>query len=373
MAALLMVAARNAASKKEARDLLSTMQTCCVPAPEESAAQITQMAVQVANNMKRFGADAGKLLKHYFGQIVLGARAPDMLSQAAVALDQDGDPSLRGTARDLIEAAILVDPSRVELQFSRALILMSCGRPKDSLDAMRLLAAHSEQQAAFLATYLGALFPRFDFAPASDERVSALANVEAPQKLVRSRDEIFVVASSYATRIAMRREALAALSEDATWLPPVLEGYDTIELDQEIEESVPPLAQSLARDWSCLSWACWLAGSDSMLFPAVIGDRPIGAFARLEAARLAVLTGEEVEDDLAMQATFAKWNDVLLAKMPDAFGEMAARDESALLELAMWMVDAEAPSPFAAPVEDEDDEEDEGDDEDEDDEETDDD
>jgi hypothetical protein len=107
-----------------------------------------------------------------------------------------------------------------------------------------------------------------------------------------------------------------------------------------------------------------LAGSDSMLFPAVIGDRPIGAFARLQAARLAVLTGEEVEDDLAMQATFAKWNDVLLAKMPDAFGEMAARDESALLELAMWMVDADAPSPFAAPADEEDEDEEDSDEED---------
>jgi hypothetical protein len=343
------------------------LKTLCVPAPEETVAQITHMAIQVANNMKRFGADPGKLLKHYFGQIVLGASPPDLLSQAAVALDQDGDPALRGAARDLIEAAILVDPSRVELQFSRALILMSCGRPKDSMDAMRLLAAHSEQQAAFLGTYLGALFPRFDFGPANDERVSALTRIEAPKKLVRSRDEMFAVASSYATRIAMRREALAALSEDATWLPPVLSGYVAIELADEIEESVPPLAQSMARDWSCLSWACWLAGSDSMLFPAVIGDRPIGAFARLQAARLAVITGEEVEDDLAMQATFAKWNDVLLAKIPDAFGEMAARDESALLELAMWMVDADAPSPFAAPVDEDEDEDEDEDDENEDD------
>jgi antitoxin component YwqK of YwqJK toxin-antitoxin module len=360
-AAVLMAASRAAAAKKDATDLAAKLKTLCVPAPEESVGQITHMAIQVANNMKRFGSDSAKLLKHYFGQIVLGASAPDLLSQAAVALDQNGDPEMRGTACDLIDVAIRLDPSRVEMEFSRALILMSCGRPNDSREAMKRLATKSEEQAKFLGTYLNALFPRFDVRPKDDERVAALPNIESPRKIVRSRADAFAIASTYAARIAKRRAAIAALTEDASWLPPTLSGYDAVEIEDEIEGSIPALAQSMARDWLCLSWMCWLSGSDTMQLSAAFGDRPVGAFTRLQAMRVMVLEGNEVEDDLAMQATFAKWNGVLLTKMPDAFGEMAMRDESELLGMATWLVDENCPSPVAAEEESDEDESDEDD------------
>jgi antitoxin component YwqK of YwqJK toxin-antitoxin module len=346
--AALIAASRAAAAKKDATDLAAKLQTLCIPAPEASVGQITHMAIQVANNMKRFGADPGKLLKHYFGQIVLGASASDLLSQAAVALDQNGDPELRGAACDLIDAAIRLDPSRVEMEFSRALILMSCGRPNDSREAMKRLATKSEEQAKFLGTYLNALFPRFDALPKDDDRVAALPNVQSSKKIVRSPDEAFVVASTYASRIAKRRDAIAALTEDATWLPPALSGYDAVEDEFEIEDSIPALAQSMARDWLCLGFMCFLCGSDSLQFPKTFSDRPVGAFARLQKMRVGVLEGEDAEDDLAMQATFAKWNGVLLTKMPDAFGQMAMRDESELLGMAVWLVDSECPSPVVA-------------------------
>lgn len=346
--AVLMAASRAAAAKKDASDLAAKLKTLCVPTPEASVGQITHMAIQVANNMKRFGADPGKLLKHYFGQIVLGASAPDLLSQAAVALDQNGDPEMRGTACDLIDAAIRLDPSRVELEFSRALILMSCGRPNDSREAMKRLATKSEEQAKFLGTYLNALFPRFDALPKDDDRIAALPNIQASKKIVRSHADAFAVASTYASRIAKRREAISALTEDATWLPPTLSGYDDVAIEDEIEDGIPPLAQSMARDWLCLSFMCWLCGSDSLQFPKAFGDRPVGAFERLQGTRVAVLDGAKVDDDLAMQATFAKWNGVLLTKMPDAFGQMAIRDESELLGMTMWLLDAEFPSPLVA-------------------------
>jgi hypothetical protein len=72
--------------------------------------------------------------------------------------------------------------------------------------------------------------------------------------------------------------------------------------------------------------------------------------------RVTVLEGDDVPDELAMQATFAKWNGVLLTKMPDAFGQMAMRDESELLGMATWLVDENCPSPVAAEEESDDEE-----------------
>ena len=341
---------RAAARANDATQLRQFLATRRIPTSEGYAGHLTQHALQVHANLQRFGSIEAQC-HHLLSEVLLGGVVVELLRALAITLDQAGDRTLSVAALDFIDAALLLAP-QPRLHFTRALTLMSLGRPHDAQQSVTELAKGSPEQAEFLRTYVKAIFPRFDFTPPNDARQPLLraASVDA-RPLVRDRTELVALATALAARIERRRAALVPLTSDDGWLPPRLDALlaGAAPNDDDIEADVPSLAQSLGRDWLRLSWLCWLVGGDDLTIVAEPhAARAPATLAEVCATRVRLIGGDEPEGDLETLIAASRWNDVPVSTLGEGVAEIAVHDDEALAALATWLVDADADHPLEA-------------------------
>jgi hypothetical protein len=220
--------------------------------------------------------------------LLRGASPSLVLRGLAVYLDQS---FYSRAALDFVNAAILLAPDRLELLFTRALVLMSLGLDDQARNDANALAAVESDQAEFLLHYLDALFPRFDWWPGKEKPVTSYDGL--PEKPDRTVAEVKEVAQKLATRLGrVRKELATRIQPSVRWMVPevssLLKGAkvkleqtsftvkdeDGEEQEVEIDEDLnvegfdlPRLMRIARAEWCALSWLCWACGLSKVSLP----------------------------------------------------------------------------------------------------------
>ena len=303
--------------------------------------------------------------------LLRGADAAAVLRSLAVWLDRD---QRSHAALDLVDASLLVAPARGDYQFTKALVLMSLGRPQEAQAAIDRLRDAEPGQSEFLQSYIDALFPTFDFWPASvtpETRYDDLP--EAPAQSLKA---IRAVVERYATRIGYLRRWIQARGVAAETLPPDLgallpdgpvelaawrfEVPDPDDADEplvvDVDETVgdpgdvPSAMRTLRGDWAALCWLCWSLGQEAVAWPDAI--EPPDAFGT--AAGMASQRLWFVRDHVHMRGYGAhsqgiegfEWVGRAIADLHPNVASMAELEYGETQALFKWLGDAEQRSPW---------------------------
>lgn len=259
----------------------------------KDASPFRALLTRVARHLNREAAeewaeDSERPLNWLGYELIDGAEPALLLKKIAVALDQAFQSP---AALDFINAAIVLEPTRLDFLFTRALILMSLGLKGEAARDAELLAEHSEEQSHFLQSYLRGLFSTYGFVPDSEPPQTTFDDV--PSRPERSLGDIQLLVQKYATRLLLVREKLLdKVTEENTIVPPALvhllpagpvsleQGYfelagengeeQQIDYDEKPELDgldIPSLTRLARADWGALSWLCWACGLSSVSFP----------------------------------------------------------------------------------------------------------
>jgi len=278
-----------------------------------------------------------------------GGDVPALLHASATALDHARASEL---AHELIEGALLLAPERHDYELTRALIRMSLG-DVDGVDAsIRQLRDTAPDKAGFLAVYRAALFPTWNFWPATDSRVRVAEQI-APLLAVAPASPVSIRAiQEAATRLHVFRARLLEAFGDQLWIvPSVTHLLPDGPLAIAVPDDCPGIgAQHLARrDWQRLGLLCWCAGLDTFALPAPgHTPRPRLPLSLVGLARLALLAGDEpdlvhalrdvvhpdraaaVSAVIATRARQTTWFGASIVGLPETLAELAIADELAL-------------------------------------------
>jgi hypothetical protein len=204
-------------------------------------------------------------------------------------------------ARDLSEAAVIMEPERLSGYLTRALVRLERADDQGLQSDLQRLMERSADAETFFAETLSIYRPKYEFEPLkhSFERLEEAVELQVAQPL----EAVLQVARVYATRLAhMRRELSRFNAEERPWSPPLLQSFlnegpatlrkepVTIE-DQndegQIEETIVQIDETLelshlgvsgiirrARaDWQGLCWLLWAVGLDEVAEPQEVVSR----------------------------------------------------------------------------------------------------
>ena len=361
----LVARARAAATSLRVQPLLDALEHDAVPWDDAHADAAYDEAARDGE------PGAGRLLE----LLRLGATPARVLRALAVRLDQ-GQRSR--AALDLVNAALLLAPSRVEALFTRALVLMSLGLDARAEADAQTLAPSAPEDSEFLLTYVRVLFPTFDFWPARTKPHTTYDGL--PERPARTLDEVRDAVQRYATRLQRVREALLRrVRPGVRWVPPDLaallpkgavelrqfefeaegEGDDggTISVDEEMglealaaEPEVPALLRTARGDWAALCWLCWSAGLKEVAVPRRLAPpRAFGAAAGMSAQRLWRCRDRRLTGGAGARASGAPgftWEDVEIDELPPPLVSMPEAEWAEVQALMKWLAYEHARSPW---------------------------
>lgn len=236
------------------------------------------------------------------GALVLGAHPSLVLQMLAREL---AESHVGRAGLELINAAILIDPTELSCLLVRARILIGLGmRDHAAIDIDEVAAAEPEQ-ASFLYNFSRLHFARFDFWP--EREIPEVRSDDQPEWPAQSLGSVQRVIRKYAHRLMLIRGELDRyVFRESDWLPPDLDhlGLDEVVLEVDelslmgvegkecvvrIDETLAiarsdllDLLQAARLDWSALTYLCWAAGLNRVAMPTEL--RPpltFGPIARL--------------------------------------------------------------------------------------------
>ena len=281
---------------------------------------------------------------------------------------------LSHAALDLVDASLLVAPARVDYQFTKALILMSLGRPGEALAAIERLREAEPGQADFLQSYIDGLFPTFDFWPARITPETCYD--ELPESPAQPLKAIREVVKRYATRITQLRDWIHARGAADGALPPDVSAllpdgpveltswrYEVpdpndpdepfvVDVDETLgdPEDVPTAMRWLRGDWAALCWLCWSLGQQEVAWPdAIETPDAFGVAAGMASQRLWF-----VRDHLHMRGYGAhsqgiegfEWYGRPVDSLHPQVAGMAELEYGETQALFKWLSDADQRSPW---------------------------
>ena len=359
----LFVAARAAAQAGSADELRALLAELVVPL--ERAAATARAAA--------FDREATPNVRGALDALLAGAEPAELFRCLATLV-----PSVRPVARELVEAAWLLEPNRGRTLVTRALIRLEQGDDRGALADVAALGPELDEAASQLRELARVLYPKFSFVPALEplpEPSEELMSVAVEQPLVAVRRTVAL----YATRLGVVREAIRQrLGRTPEWLPPDLSplleagpaelrrfkatitdedenGSETSEVDVNetldvAEASVASLMIVARADWDALCWLCWAAGLDAIALPPAVVTRPKFAsavndsMARCFRAHDQLRTAGLVSRSRGL-ASF-DFEGLAIETLPPRLAEIAARQYLDRRALFCWLLFPENLSPF---------------------------
>jgi antitoxin component YwqK of YwqJK toxin-antitoxin module len=337
--------------------------------PPLLAERAEELAQEVTND--RAASDLATLLDG----LLRGADAASILRVIAARLS--GRPR---TSRDLVEAALLLAPERVDAFATRALVRLDLGDREGALADADRVGALSSGTAEFLREYARVSFPRFDFWPAR-EALPELPE-ELPVQPSQPLEAVRWAIALYATRLERVRARLAATTSDGSppaWAPPDLsavlpggpvelrqteatiedEGADgtteltTVAIDESlsVDGATVPVLMRLARaSWTALTWLCWSVGLDAVAQPTELAPRAEYPRALAMALTRAFRAHDAIVTNGLRSMTqgvpgFA-WEGLDVDELPRTFAQMAADEYLELRAVLLWLSNPGNVSPF---------------------------
>jgi antitoxin component YwqK of YwqJK toxin-antitoxin module len=286
-------------------------------------------------------------------------------------------PAALPLARDLADAALLLEPDNSRALVTRALVRLERGDEGGALADAAALAPDLAEAAAQIRELGRVSYPRLAFVPAFEpapEPNPELAPVGVEQPLEAIRRTVLL----YATRLGMIRQALRRELGEREWLPPdvshLLEG-GPVELrrftatitdeDEEgsqtsevlvdetlaLEGATAAELMTVARaDWDALCWLCWAAGLDAVALPASSVPRAGFASAVNEAIQRCFRAHDQVRTGgLIAQSrgipSFV-WEGLAVEALTMRLAEIAARQFLERRAMFFWLLFPQNVSPF---------------------------
>ena len=355
--------ARAVATEQKVDALESLLERSTISLTEEASEKLTAKVLDESS-------DSISVL----GNVILrGADAAAMLRAIAIVLDQK---FLSRAALDLINAALLVAPERLEYYFTRALVNISLGNDMAAQEDARRLEQKEAENAAFLDSYIRILFPIFDFWPGREKPETHYEKL--PEKIGQSLAAIQSTIQKYATRLTRIREAMQQkVVGRPDWLPPDVSVLMTagpielktweyeiedpddpdevfvIEIDETIDikdRQLPDLLRAARYEWNALAWLCWAAGYDRVTIPSQINPPPdFGVAAGMSASRLwrcrdkRITGGTEAEKQSVPGFEF---EGIAIDELHPALVQIAEGQYAEMQAMFYWLTNAENKSPW---------------------------
>jgi len=290
--------------------------------------------------------------------LVGGGNAPRVLEALASALERARHTH---AALDFVNAALLLDEQRTSLVSMRGNIHVRLGEADRARQDAALLRESDEERARALECTIAALFPRFDFWPASFSPEKAAK--KRALALVRDLSSIQLMIQKYATRYeTLRRRALTHVDGIMPWAPPdaspllpigdvhlvrgtvTIDGA-TVDVDEDIpsdDGDLPTLLAWLRGSFAALCWLCWACGADRPTLSRTLRvPRDLSAIANLMMERAEALTADVV------LARFS-FCDMPVDELPDVVRDVARVEYAEVAATFAWLTDPSVPSPFVA-------------------------
>jgi hypothetical protein len=350
--------ARAAAADRSVEKLDAFLREHTLPQEREHAEAFAREAAP--NEGLQMGVAVNGLLR--------GAAPASVYRAIAVYLDKQ---RYSRAALDVVNAAILLAPDRLELLFTRGLVLMSLGLDEQARNDANALAVVEPEQAEFLLHYLDALFPNFDWWPGREKPTTSYDGL--PEHPDRTVDEVKHIAQKLATRVdRVRRELLTRIRPEVRWMVPdvstLLQGAKVmleqtsftstnedgqptlvqIEEDLKVEGLDIPHLMRLARaEWSALTWLCWACGQSGVQLPGEVappadyGQAAGMAQQRLWRARDLRVMGQREVDSPSFQ-----WEGMAIEEVPVALAHLAEAQYADMQALFYWLTDKTVRSPW---------------------------
>jgi len=381
----------------------------------ESAGSLRERAARLAGGGRlrealfvaaRAAARAGSAdgLRELLTQVVVEL-APAAATARAAAFDREATPSVRGAldallaggdpaelfrslatlvppvrpaARDLVEAAWLLEPKSSRTLVARALVCLEQGDDTSALADACLLGPELDEAASQLRELARILYPKFSFVPALEpppEPSAELVSVAVEQPLVAVRRTVLL----YATRLALLREAIRQrLGREPEWLPPDLSslleagpvelrrftatitdedesGSETSDVDVNetldvADESVASLMTVARADWDALCWLCWASGLDTIALPSEVVTRPKFASAVNDSMHRCFRAHDQLRTaglvSRSRGLSSFDFEGLAIETLPPRLAEIAARQYLERRALFFWLLFPENLSPF---------------------------
>jgi hypothetical protein len=297
-----------------------------------------------------------------------GASAVRVLQAIAIFLDQS---YYSRAALDFVNAAILLAPDRLELLFTRGLVLMSLGLDEQARTDANQLAAGEPEQAEFLLHYIDALFPTFEFWPASETPATTYDGL--PDKPDRTLAEVKALAQKYAMRIDfIRRELLTRIKPEVRWMLPDVSallkgakvsleqttfkkaGDDGEEAEVQIDEAIDvdgwdiPRLMRMARDeWACLTWLCWSCGLAKVALPIkVAAPNTFSQAAGMAQQRLWRSRDLRVMGHHEVDSPSFTWEGMTIEELPQPLAHIVEGQYEDMQALFLWLASKDVRSPW---------------------------
>ncbi|HVR61645.1 MAG TPA: hypothetical protein VMU50_07080 [Polyangia bacterium] len=386
-----LAAARAAAGARSADDLRLRLAGMQLPFTQKASAELALQLMKQADGQ----------LPLLVNGIVRGGDAGQLLRAVASARPGADEISL-----DLVDAALLLDPSLHEARVTRALLQLHRGHPLAARVDAESLPADWQEQRDFLQGYARVLFPVFDFWPAR-QRIPALSG-DVPERPEQELEAVRAVIQKYATRLDAIRAAIAGVvgaegGHARPWMLPELSfllpdgpvaleqwEFDEIVVDDDapeaapggesdgggragadgpgaaaepqptrvqVDETLPPLGAALPsllrlarREWNALCWLCWSVGLDRVALPNALA--PPSDFG--QAAAMTVHHLWRCRDKLATNGLRAlsqgvagfDWEGMSIDAMPVVLAEIATLEYLDQRALFFWLCDSGVQSPW---------------------------
>jgi hypothetical protein len=359
----LFVAARAAAragSADELRELLAT-----VVVELEPAAAAARAAA--------FDREATPTVRGALDALLAGADPAELFRCLSTLV-----PSVRPAARELVEAAWLLDPKSSRTRVARALVCLEQGNDESALADAGALGPELDEAASQLRELARILYPKFSFVPALEpppEPSEELVPVAVEQPLAAVRRTVLL----YATRLAVVGAAIEQrLGRRPEWLPPELmplleagtvelrrfkatitdedeNGSETSEVDVNetldvAEQSVAALMIVARADWDALCWLCWSSGLDTVALPSELVTRPEFGSAVNDSMQRCFRAHDQLRTAGLVSrsrglASF-DFEGLAIETLPPRLAEIAARQYLERRALFFWLLFPENVSPF---------------------------
>jgi antitoxin component YwqK of YwqJK toxin-antitoxin module len=311
-------------------------------------------------------------------ELLLGTDAADVYRTLASLAVDTGRAAL-----DLVAAALLLAPERPMTRLTRALARLDVGEPAGALEDAEALAAASPESAEFLRESVRVLYGGFPFRPSAQSLPAPPSDAPemAPEQPVA---EVQRQIRVYATRLALRRERVRALSRapsDAAWLPPDTawllsdgpvelrqttatiedetdEGFERTEVSidegTDLDGGAMTLMRGARADWAALCWLCWGVGLDRVAMPDTVAapaDFAAAVYWAIERrfrARDRLTTGGLVSRTRGVPGF--EWEGVHIDAMDSIFASMAADEFLEIRSVFLWLSWKENISPFQSDI-----------------------
>lgn len=353
----LCASAREAAAREDDEALAPILAKVRVELSPVGISRLTQETLE----------DSGESGAHLVNALLRGAEPAAILRQLAVLLDG----RLRSRAAlDYIDAAMLLEPERLEYLYTRAMIHVNLGREDSAREDAKTLESASPEESSYLLDYLRVLFPSFDFWPDREKPATRLKDL--PSRPVRGLEAVLETAKKYALRLTRVRQALLAKAEPTReWMPPDLSSLLTggepelrsgkcgipggahVEVDEDLDPSdweVPALLRSARADWNALTWLCWASGSNAVALPDSL-DPPgdFSAAAGMARERLMLCRDRRLsggEESVKEEAPGFRWEGLEVDELHPALLDLAEAQYAEMWAVFRWLMDPDTISPW---------------------------